>query len=322
MLTSHDVTSPHPEPWVSEIGVSVSDVSPVISEFESSSTPFTVVPPLGPSDLEGGVKTKIYGSVNLAFNALPPAPPLPPGNVLAYDHIVGNVNCMSTTASFLRSVAWPSSCLGPLLDFASFTAAEVGTTNSGLNSVVLRPSPPGQTSGVLLPLNEPVDGEVTKSQVTTYLERNAGEGVQHLAIRCADVLSHVEELRGKGVEFVDGPGEGYYEVVWEEKARGRIEEGEYERMTRSGVLVDVENMGEDDEGILLQIFTKPLGDEPTLFLEFIERRGCGSGSRGAGEEAGEGEGELVVGCGGFGKGNFRALFEGIEREERRRGLVK
>ena len=226
-MTSHDVSSPHPEPWVSEIGVTVPELGPIISEFTDASTPFEVFSPSTTApdqfDLESGVKSQIYGSVSLSFNTPPPPSPLPPFNVLAYDHIVGNVECMSSAASSLRSRSWPSSSLGPLLDFAHFTAAEVGTSSSGLNSVVLRPSPLGAAaSGVLLPLNEPVDGEETQSQITTYLKHNGGEGVQHLAVRCGDVVKHVEELRGNGVTFVDSPGEGYYDVVWEEKARGRI----------------------------------------------------------------------------------------------------
>ena len=138
-------------------------------------------------------------------------------------------------------------------------------------------------------------------------------------------MSQVEKLRGNGVAFVDSPGQGYYDVVWTGKAKGRMGREEFERLREAGVLIDVEREGTEEEGVLLQIFTKPIGEEPTVFLEFIERRGCGDvgRERGEGGDVEEGEGqELVVGCGGFGKGNFKALFQGIELEERRRGLVK
>merc|ERR1719506_3099167 len=124
----------------------------------------------------------------MRFTSQPP--PQPPTddtssrNVIAYDHIVGNVRFMDNTVQRVRRM-WPKNTLGELYEFASFTAAEVGTENSGLNSIVLRPSsvflPGGEdevakTSGVLLPLNEPVDGAETKSQITTYLVHNKGEG--------------------------------------------------------------------------------------------------------------------------------------------------
>lgn len=164
--------SPHPEPWVSEIGVTVPSLNPIISSLRSRNISHTVVPG---SEYVSGVKLPAYGSVCLSFNTLPPSS-TPDGNARAFDHIVGNVPDLSASSNHLRNV-WPSDVLGPLTDFASFTAEDVGTKDSGLNSVVWRPEPEGGDSGVLLPLNEPVDGK-TQSQITTYLKHNKGPGVQ------------------------------------------------------------------------------------------------------------------------------------------------
>jgi 4-hydroxyphenylpyruvate dioxygenase len=137
------------------------------------------------------------------------------------------------------------------------------------------------------PINEPADGK-RKSQIEEYLEFYRGAGVQHVAISTRDIVGTVGELRDRGVEFLAIPGEYYDEVP---DRIGEIEQ-DLDDLRRLGILVD-----RDDEGYLLQIFTKPLGDRPTLFFEIIERHG----SR------------------GFGEGNFKALFEAIEREQDLRG---
>ncbi|GMH85947.1 hypothetical protein TrVE_jg2673 [Triparma verrucosa] len=194
------------------------------------------------------------------------------------------------------SKIWPSP-LPPFSEFASFDSKDVGTPNSGLNSVVLNPL----GSEILLPLNEGVDGKL-KSQINTFLEFNKGEGVQHIALRCDDVIEEVEYMKNNGVEFLERPVEEYYDVV-EEKVKPWLEEGEFERCKDMGILLDVET-SEVGEGLLMQIFTEPFakGEEGGgMFLEIIERRGCG--------------GEM--GCGGFGRGNFGALFKGIEERERK-----
>ena len=149
-------------------------------------------------------------------------------------------------------------------------------------------------SGLIkIPINEPAEGR-KKSQVQEYLDFTQGvPGVQHLAFRCTDALDTVTELRRRGVDFLRLP-DTYYEKVWD-RVEGEMHAHVVEDHTRIkelGILVDA-----DDEGYLLQLFTMPLQDRPTLFIEIICRRGSQS----------------------FGKGNFRALFESLELEQARRG---
>ncbi|MBT5382132.1 MAG: 4-hydroxyphenylpyruvate dioxygenase, partial [Phycisphaerae bacterium] len=147
------------------------------------------------------------------------------------------------------------------------------------------------------PINEPAEGK-KKSQIQEYLEwHDMCPGIQHLAFRTNDCLASVTELRRRGVDFLHIP-EEYYEEVWSRIDRCLTEHGlegvreDHERIKDLGILVDA-----DDEGYLLQLFTKPLQDRPTLFFEIIGRRGSQS----------------------FGKGNFKALFESLELEQERRG---
>ena len=140
---------------------------------------------------------------------------------------------------------------------------------------------------VKFPINEPAEGK-RKSQIDEYLEFYGGPGAQHIAVATRDIVKTVELLKARGIEFLNTP-ETYYEDA---PARvGEIAE-DFADLKRLGILVD-----RDDEGYLLQIFTKPSGDRPTMFFEIIERHG----SR------------------GFGEGNFKALFEAIEREQQLRG---
>ncbi|KAL0305343.1 UNVERIFIED_CONTAM: 4-hydroxyphenylpyruvate dioxygenase [Sesamum calycinum] len=179
------------------------------------------------------------------------------------DHAVGNVPELGPVVNYLKEFTG-------FHEFAEFTAEDVGTAESGLNSVVLA----NNNENVLFPLNEPVYGTKRKSQIQTYLEHNEGPGVQHLALnlksRAGDVLTDEQ-----------------------------IEECE-----KLGILVD-----RDDQGTLLQIFTKPVGDRPTIFIEIIQRIGCMLKDE---------EGKLYQkgGCGGFGKGNFSELFKSIEEYEK------
>ena len=136
---------------------------------------------------------------------------------------------------------------------------------------------------------EPAEGK-KKSQVEEYLDFYNGEGVQHVAIATADIVATVTELQKRGIEFLNIP-ESYYETVLDRV--GKIDE-DLEPLQKLGVLID-----RDDEGYLLQIFSKPLEDRPTLFFEIIQRKGAQS----------------------FGKGNFKALFESIEEEQRKRGTL-
>jgi 4-hydroxyphenylpyruvate dioxygenase len=140
---------------------------------------------------------------------------------------------------------------------------------------------------VKFPINEPAEGK-KKSQVEEYLEFYNGEGVQHVAMATKDIVSTVTDLQRRGVEFLKVPSTYYADLI---DRVGKIDE-DVEPLERLGILVD-----RDDEGYLLQIFTKPVEDRPTLFYEIIQRKGAKS----------------------FGKGNFKALFEAIEREQAERG---
>jgi 4-hydroxyphenylpyruvate dioxygenase len=142
---------------------------------------------------------------------------------------------------------------------------------------------------VKFPLNEPAVGK-KRSQIDEYLEFYRGPGVQHIALATNDILTTVDALRSRGIEFLDTPAAYYHDP--DLRARIGHVRVSIEDLAQRGILVD-----RDEDGYLLQIFTKPLGDRPTVFFEFIERHGSL----------------------GFGKGNFQALFEAIEREQAKRG---
>jgi 4-hydroxyphenylpyruvate dioxygenase len=142
-------------------------------------------------------------------------------------------------------------------------------------------------SRIKFPINEPAEGK-RKSQIQEYLDYNNGPGVQHLALLTEDIVDTVTKLRALGVEFLKTP-DTYYDMLTERV--GKIDE-DIEKLRELKILVD-----RDDEGYLLQIFTRPIVDRPTLFIEIIQRKGAK----------------------GFGDGNFKALFESIEREQALRG---
>jgi 4-hydroxyphenylpyruvate dioxygenase len=194
------------------------------------------------------------------------------------DHCVGNVgwNQMNKWAGFYEDVMGFRNIL-------TFDDKDISTEYSALMSKVM-------SSGngyVKFPINEPAEGK-KKSQVEEYLQFYRGEGVQHIAMATNDIVHTVTELRNRGVEFLRVP-TTYYDDLLERV--GKIDE-DLEPLKELGVLVD-----RDEEGYLLQLFTKPVEDRPTLFFEIIQRKGARS----------------------FGKGNFRALFEAIEREQEARG---
>ncbi|HYI17906.1 MAG TPA: 4-hydroxyphenylpyruvate dioxygenase [Solirubrobacteraceae bacterium] len=198
--------------------------------------------------------------------------------LLAIDHIVGNVElgAMETWVKFYEDVFG-------MTEMIHFSDDDISTEYSALMSKVV-------TSGngrIKFPINEPAEGK-RKSQIDEYLEFYGGAGAQHVAVATRDIVGTVAKLRERGVEFLMTP-EAYYDEV--PMRVGEIEE-DLEDLRREGILVD-----RDDEGYLLQIFTKPIGDRPTMFFEVIERHGAR----------------------GFGEGNFKALFEAIEREQERRG---
>jgi 4-hydroxyphenylpyruvate dioxygenase len=198
----------------------------------------------------------------------------------ALDHVVGNVELgrMDEWVDFYHRV------MG-FTNMAEFIGDDIATDYSALMSKVVA----NGNHRVKFPLNEPAVAQ-HKSQIDEYLEFYGGPGAQHLALATNDILQTVDVLRGEGIEFLSTP-DSYYEDP-ELRARiGRVRVP-IEELQRRDILVD-----RDEDGYLLQIFTKPIGDRPTVFFEFIERHGSL----------------------GFGKGNFKALFEAIEREQAKRG---
>jgi len=198
----------------------------------------------------------------------------------ALDHIVGNVELgkMDEWVEFYHRV------MG-FTNMAEFIGDDIATDYSALMSKVVA----NGNHRVKFPLNEPAIAK-KKSQIDEYLEFYRGAGAQHLALATNDILATVDALRDNGVEFLDTP-DSYYEDA-ELRARIGNVRVPIEELQKRRILVD-----RDEDGYLLQIFTKPLGDRPTVFFELIERHGSL----------------------GFGKGNFKALFEAIEREQERRG---
>ncbi len=167
--------------------------------------------------------------------------------------------------------------------YQTFDDKDISTEYSALMSKVMA----NGNGRIKFPINEPAEGR-RRSQIEEYLNFYGGPGVQHIAMGTADIIDTVTKMRGQGVEFLHIPTAYYNDLV---SRVGAIDEP-IDRLASLGILVD-----RDDEGYMLQIFTKPVQDRPTLFYEVIQRKG----SR------------------GFGKGNFKALFEAIEREQARRG---
>ncbi len=198
--------------------------------------------------------------------------------LLRIDHVVGNVELgrMNEWVAFYRDVMGFS-------QFIHFDDKDISTEYSALMSKVMQDG----SGAIKMPINEPAEGR-RKSQIEEYLDFYGGPGVQHIALLSADILDSVGGLKKAGVDFLNVPHSYYVEVPGR---IGKIDEA-FSDLERLGVLAD-----RDDEGYLLQIFTKPVEDRPTLFYEVIQRKG----SR------------------GFGKGNFKALFEAIEREQALRG---
>ena len=210
----------------------------------------------------------------------PAEPGRSPGRPLLreIDHIVGNVEL----GEMNRWVSYYEDVFG-MTEMIHFTDEAISTEYSALMSKVVT----GGEGRVKFPINEPAEGK-RKSQIDEYLEFYEGPGAQHIALTTDDIVGTVTELRERGIRFLQTP-ETYYEEV--PGRVGEIEES-LEDLRRLGILVD-----RDDEGYLLQIFTAPLGDRPTIFFEIIERHGAR----------------------GFGEGNFKALFEAIEHEQDKRG---
>ncbi len=194
------------------------------------------------------------------------------------DHVVGNVEL----GRMEHWVQYYERCLG-FTELIHFSDEAIHTEYSALMSKVMM----GGEGKIKFPINEPAEGK-RKSQIEEYLDFYGGPGVQHVALLSEDIVGTVEELQDRGVVFLATP-DAYYDDL--EERVGEIDK-DYEELRRLRILAD-----RDEEGYLLQIFTKPAQDRPTLFFEVIERHG----SR------------------GFGEGNFKALFESIEREQALRG---
>nr|WP_298994469.1 4-hydroxyphenylpyruvate dioxygenase [uncultured Allomuricauda sp.] len=196
------------------------------------------------------------------------------------DHMVGNVgwNKMNHWVEFYEKV------MG-FVNILSFDDNDISTDYTALMSKVMS----NGNGRIKFPINEPAEGK-KKSQVEEYLDFYEGEGVQHIAVATDDIIKTVKELRSRGVEFLRVP-DTYYEAVTDRV--GKIDE-DIAPLKELGILVD-----RDDEGYLLQIFTRPVEPRPTMFFEIIQRKGAQS----------------------FGKGNFKALFEAIEREQELRGTL-
>lgn len=196
------------------------------------------------------------------------------------DHMVGNVELgrMNYWVKFYQEV------LG-FAQILSFDDKDISTEYTALMSKVMS----NGNGRIKFPINEPAEGK-KKSQVDEYLDFYEGEGVQHIAVATDDIIGTIKELTSRGIEFLRVPN-SYYDMLAERV--GNIDE-DIETLRPLGILVD-----RDDEGYLLQIFTKPVEPRPTMFFEIIQRKGATS----------------------FGKGNFKALFEAIEREQELRGTL-
>ena len=201
------------------------------------------------------------------------------------DHMVGNVGWgeMNTW------VKWYEDVMG-FENFLSFDDKQIHTEYSALMSKVMS----NGNGRIKFPINEPAEGK-KKSQIEEYLDFYEGPGVQHIAVATDDIIKTVAGMRARGVEFLTTPPDTYYAAAPERLAEHDHELREdLETLKNLGIMIDA-----DDEGYLLQIFTRPVEDRPTLFFEIIQR----------------------MGARGFGAGNFKALFESIEREQERRGTL-
>jgi 4-hydroxyphenylpyruvate dioxygenase len=201
------------------------------------------------------------------------------------DHMVGNVGW----GEMNNTVKWYEEVMG-FVNFLSFDDKQITTEYSALMSKVMS----NGNGRIKFPINEPAKGK-KKSQIEEYIDFYEGPGVQHIAIATDDIIKTVTELRARGVEFLSAPPHAYYEDVPTRLGEHmKMMHEDISVLEKLAILVDA-----DEEGYLLQIFTKPVEDRPTLFFEIIQR----------------------MGAKGFGAGNFKALFESIEREQAKRGTL-
>ncbi len=201
------------------------------------------------------------------------------------DHMVGNVgwNQMNTW------VKWYEDVMG-FVNFLSFDDKQIHTEYSALMSKVMS----NGNGRIKFPINEPAKGN-KRSQIEEYLDFYEGAGVQHIAIATDDIISTVRALKERGIEFLSAPPHEYYAAIPERLGEHmKMMHEDLKAIEQLAIMVDA-----DEDGYLLQIFTKPIEDRPTLFFEIIQR----------------------MGAKGFGAGNFKALFESIEREQEKRGTL-
>lgn len=276
---------------VKDIALTVDDVEKAYKEAVSRGA-IEIIPPFTLTDEDGTVKKAVIGTYGdtihtlverkdykgifmPGYEAMKMTAPFEDAGFIAIDHVVGNVESMEEWVSYYANV------MG-FKEMTHFTDKDISTEYSALMSKVMH-----NGGRIKFPINEPAEGK-RKSQIEEFLEFYNGPGVQHLAILTEDIVKTVSILRKNGVEFLSTPST-YYDALSERV--GKIDE-EIDKLKELSILVD-----RDDEGYLLQIFTKPVVDRPTLFIEVIQRKGAR----------------------GFGEGNFKALFESIEREQERRG---
>jgi 4-hydroxyphenylpyruvate dioxygenase len=201
------------------------------------------------------------------------------------DHMVGNVGW----GEMNQWVAWYEKVMG-FVNFLTFDDKQITTEYSALMSKVMS----NGNGRIKFPINEPAEGK-KKSQIEEYLDFYEGPGVQHIAVATDDIIKTVADLKARGVEFLPPPPQAYYDAIPERLGEHmEMMKEDIKELQKLSILVDA-----DEEGYLLQIFTKPVEDRPTLFFEIIQR----------------------MGAKGFGAGNFKALFESIEREQALRGTL-
>lgn len=201
------------------------------------------------------------------------------------DHMVGNVGWNQMNVW----VKWYEEVMG-FVNFLSFDDKQIHTEYSALMSKVMS----NGNGRIKFPINEPAKGK-KRSQIEEYLDFYEGPGVQHIAIATDDIITTVRALRARGIEFLSAPPHNYYEAIPDRLGEHmKIMQEDLSVIEDLGIMVDA-----DEDGYLLQIFTKPVEDRPTLFFEIIQR----------------------MGAKGFGAGNFKALFESIEREQNLRGTL-
>ncbi|KAI3839144.1 hypothetical protein MKX03_032774 [Papaver bracteatum] len=221
------------------------------------------------------------------------------------DHVAGNVVNLAEAINYVKMFSG-------FHEFAQFTIDDIsGVIESGMNSTVLA----NNEISVLLTITEPVHGTERKSQIQAYLEQNQGEGIAHMEFTSKDIFTTLKEMKKisrHGFEFMPLPPTTYYKNLKQRIGDNRMQtttnnvlkDEQIKECEEFGILVD-----QDDQGVLLQIFTKPVGDRPTILIEIIQRIGCM-------EQNKEGNTIQRGGCGGFGKGNISALFKSVEQYEK------